>query len=140
MPYSNQKMPSSDDVKTLLDSVAPFGCSLHHFETMPDLRGGCWVLIIRQESVLIKFFWDGRDDLLTVEETDFDATAKQYLWHSTVVPRVDVDDVHEPFRYIEEVLKMKYRPNKSPEPAAVGAVSSAVAVHVASRRWLSFFR
>ena len=43
------------------------------------------------------------------------------------------------------------RPNKSPEPTAVGAVSSAVAsvkprgatplygVHVASRRWLSFF-
>jgi len=34
----------------------------------------------------------------------------------------------------------KVRPNKSPEPTAVGAVSSAVAVHVASRRWLSFFR
>ena len=32
------------------------------------------------------------------------------------------------------------RPNKSPEPTAVGAVRSAVAVHVASRRWLSFFR
>ena len=31
-------------------------------------------------------------------------------------------------------------PNKSPEPTAVGAASSAVAVHVASRRWLSFFR
>ena len=28
-------------------------------------------------------------------------------------------------------------PNKSPEPTAVGAGSSAVAVHVASRRWLS---
>ena len=31
-------------------------------------------------------------------------------------------------------------PNKSPEPTAVGAVSSAVAVHATSRRWLSFFR
>ena len=30
-------------------------------------------------------------------------------------------------------------PNKSPEPTAVGACRSAVAVHVASRRWLSFF-
>jgi hypothetical protein len=30
--------------------------------------------------------------------------------------------------------------NKSPEPTAVGAGSSAVAVHAASRRWLSFFR
>ena len=31
-------------------------------------------------------------------------------------------------------------PNKSPEPTAVGACSSAIAVHVTSRRWLSFFR
>jgi hypothetical protein len=31
-------------------------------------------------------------------------------------------------------------PNKSPEPTAVGAVRSAIAVHVASRRWLSFLR
>ena len=32
------------------------------------------------------------------------------------------------------------RPNKSPEPTAVGACSSAIAVHAARRRWLSFFR
>jgi hypothetical protein len=31
-------------------------------------------------------------------------------------------------------------PNQSPEPTAVGTVSSAVAVHIASRRWLSFLR
>ena len=31
-------------------------------------------------------------------------------------------------------------PNQSPEPTAVGAGSSAIAVHAASRRWLSFFR
>ena len=31
-------------------------------------------------------------------------------------------------------------PNKSPEPTAVGASRSAIAVHVTSRRWLSFFR
>jgi hypothetical protein len=31
-------------------------------------------------------------------------------------------------------------PNKSPEPTADGACSSAIAVHAASRRWLSFFR
>ena len=31
-------------------------------------------------------------------------------------------------------------PNKSPEPTAVGAGSSAVAVHAVSRRWLSFLR
>ena len=31
-------------------------------------------------------------------------------------------------------------PNKSPEPTAVAAVCSAIAVRVAGRRWLSFFR
>ena len=31
-------------------------------------------------------------------------------------------------------------PNKTLEPTAVGAVHSAVAVHVTSRRWLSFLR
>jgi hypothetical protein len=30
-------------------------------------------------------------------------------------------------------------PNKSPEPTAVGACRSAIAVHVASRRWFSFY-
>jgi hypothetical protein len=37
-------------------------------------------------------------------------------------------------------VELKKQPNKSPEPTAVGAVSSAIAVHVASRRWLSFCR
>ena len=31
-------------------------------------------------------------------------------------------------------------PNQSPEPTAIGAVCSAVAVRVAGRRWLSFGR
>jgi hypothetical protein len=39
------------------------------------------------------------------------------------------------FMSVHELL-----PNKSPEPTAVGAGSSAIAVHAASRRWLSFFR
>jgi hypothetical protein len=41
---------------------------------------------------------------------------------------------------IDTAMMTMMRPNKSPEPTAAGAVSSAVAVHVASRRWLSFFR
>jgi hypothetical protein len=35
---------------------------------------------------------------------------------------------------------MSKMPNKSPGPTAVGAGSSAIAAHVTSRRWLSFFR
>ena len=38
------------------------------------------------------------------------------------------------------IMVLHRRPNKSPEPTAVGACSSAIAVHVASRRWLSFLR
>ena len=42
--------------------------------------------------------------------------------------------------FIDMRISMNLWPNKSPEPTAVGAVSSAVAVQAASRRWLSFFR
>jgi hypothetical protein len=42
--------------------------------------------------------------------------------------------------FIFRIRHNRTPPNKSPEPTAVGAVSSAVAVHVTSRRWLSFFR
>ena len=40
-------------------------------------------------------------------------------------------------RILDETTKW---PNQSSEPTAVGACRSAIAVHVASRRWLSFFR
>jgi hypothetical protein len=43
-------------------------------------------------------------------------------------------------RQMSLALKDTQRPNKSPEPTAVGASGSAIAVHAASRRWLSFFR
>jgi hypothetical protein len=42
--------------------------------------------------------------------------------------------------FTSQVEIMISRPNKSPEPTAVGAFGSAIAVHVASRRWLSFLR
>jgi hypothetical protein len=37
-------------------------------------------------------------------------------------------------------IGMLMMPNQSPELNPVGAVSSAIAVHATSRRWLSFFR
>ena len=51
---------------------------------------------------------------------------------------LDMDDLG----FITEIMSLKIDqwPNKSPEPTAVGAVRSAIAVHAASRRWLSFFR
>jgi hypothetical protein len=40
----------------------------------------------------------------------------------------------------ERKRKRMMLPNYSPEPTAVGACRSAIAVHATSRRWLSFFR
>jgi hypothetical protein len=42
-------------------------------------------------------------------------------------------------RYSEQIGRFE-PPNQSPEPAAVGAFSSAIAVHAARRRWFSFGR
>ena len=52
------------------------------------------------------------------------------MWHK---------EDHDTSRDVARALEMTW-PNKSPEPTAVGAGRSAIAVHVASRRWLSFFR
>jgi hypothetical protein len=43
-------------------------------------------------------------------------------------------------RHTSQEVDMTMWPNKSPEPTAVGHRRSAVAAHVVSRRWLSFFR
>ena len=42
--------------------------------------------------------------------------------------------------FVFHILFVEPWPNNTPEPTAVGAFGSAVAVHAASRRWLSFFR
>ena len=56
------------------------------------------------------------------------------LWCSTMLPSA------YRWEHREKLDRHTQTPNKSPEPTAVGAVSSAIAVHAASRRWLSFFR
>jgi len=49
--------------------------------------------------------------------------------------------LHEYFHDEKQMVHtIKMPPNKSPEPTAVGAGRSAIAVHAASRRWLSFLR
>ena len=49
-------------------------------------------------------------------------------------------DIERCVAHQSEFVTMNQWPNQSPEPTAVGAGRSAVAVHAASRRWLSFFR
>ena len=71
-------------------------------------------------------------------------------WLGAFGPNAEIEVVPEPTTYtlfgLSAFLLLCRRimvsrwPNKSPEPTAVGACSSAVAVHAASRRWLSFFR
>jgi hypothetical protein len=51
----------------------------------------------------------------------------------------DMENFDEVSRRIEW-SKNEFSHSLAPEPTAVGAVRSAVAVHVASRRWLSFLR
>jgi hypothetical protein len=48
----------------------------------------------------------------------------------------NLDEMSRRIRWSEN----EFSHSLAPEPAAVGAGRSAVAVHVASRRWLSFFR
>src|ERR1017187_9204872 len=51
-----------------------------------------------------------------------------------------VQSSHLHLSFFIDLVQFDQWPNKAPEPTAVGAVSSAIAVHVASRRWLSFLR
>ncbi len=66
------------------------------------------------------------------------------FWHE--LPRFVADIGRHHAATVEQVQSVAFSylyiamPNKSPEPTAVGAGRSAVAVHAASRRWLSFFR
>jgi hypothetical protein len=51
----------------------------------------------------------------------------------------DMTNFDESSRWMEW-SKNEFSHSLSPEPTAVGACSSAIAVHVARRRWLSFLR
>jgi hypothetical protein len=53
---------------------------------------------------------------------------------------IDLHITHDKFSVQWGTNQLIKTPNKSPEPTAVGAGRSAVAVHVAGRRWLSFLR
>jgi hypothetical protein len=55
------------------------------------------------------------------------------------VTAADIDPPRSSFDFSFHKLLSGW-PNKSPEPTAVGACRSAIAVHVAGRRWLSFLR
>jgi len=76
---------------------------------------------------------DAEQIRLAAEAAVYDKSKVQPLVELLATP----DSKARVFEYNNKEAMM---PNQSPEPTAVGADSSAVAVHVVSRRWLSFFR
>lgn len=98
----------SSEITALRSTLAALGIFIYEYEPMPDFRGGCWNLVVRKGDTMIRFFWDGRDDILTVEEADYIPSSSQFLWRPTDVASVAVDEKSEPARYIEEVLKKKF--------------------------------
>jgi len=108
MNTPTDKMLRTRDVEALRSALVRLGIFIYEHQNMPELRGGCWSLVVRKGDTMARFFWDGRDDLLLVEEAAYLPSSSKYFWRPTHVPRVDVDEKQEPLRYIEEVLKKKF--------------------------------
>src|SRR5450759_2313202 len=75
---------------------------------------------------------DQKVEMIGRKEIVIDDKTNRFIYHRVVR---DLQPGEFPPRQVIETW-----PNKSPEPTAVGAVSSDVAVNVESRRWLSFLR
>ena len=106
-PFEEKTLRSSD-IAALRSRLVRLGIFIYEYEEMPKVLAGCWSLIVRKNDTMIRFFYDRRDDLLTVDEAAYIDSSNRYLWRPTSVPRVYVDEQHEPLRYIEEVLKRKF--------------------------------
>ena len=105
MSTGSDKMLRSRDVEALRSALAQLGIFIYEYK---EVLGDSWSLVVRKSDTMVRFFWDGRDDLLLVEEAAYLPSSSQYLWRPTDVPRVDVDEKQEPLRYIEDVLKKKF--------------------------------
>jgi hypothetical protein len=96
------------DVTALRSALVRLGIFIYEYKEMPDLPGGSWSLVVRKADTMVRFFWDGRDDLLLVDEAAYLPSSSEYRWRPTDVPRVDIDEKNETLRYIEEVLRKKF--------------------------------
>jgi hypothetical protein len=63
-------------------------------------------------------------------------TLEMKIGNDQILDMVNFDEMSRRIQW----SKNEFSHSLSPEPTAVGACRSAVAVHVTSRRWLSFFR
>ena|ERR1039457_4303994 len=128
-----------------------------------------WLLLATLAAIAAVWFWALRPlltPLFYLHPTDWtDADLVRHIWHFRLVQPDWVSTPPDYMRWsqaetlarlsvvflgwlvsitfiIRRYLRShkKPTPNKSPKPTAVGACRSAVAVHVTSRRWLSFLR
>ena len=76
--------------------------------------------------------------------SEFESQVRRDVFMSAMASRFSFQSsaVRSMVTYSLQILRARHEmpPNKSPEPTAVGAVRSAIAVHVVGRRWLSFLR
>jgi|SRR6185369_10508051 len=104
----DERMLRFSDIAALRSSLARLGIFIYEYQAMTEVLAGCWNLIVRKGDTMIRFFYDRRDDLLTVEEAAYIDSLSGYLWRPTDVPSVEADAARQPLRYIEEVLKKKF--------------------------------
>ena len=115
-------------------SITMFGLDSHAFCDTEELHGTIHARVIEWKSGRS---WEGANKKPVQYTTIFQGTRDGDTISGHFEQTWDTDG--KPVTYGGDV-ELKKQPNKSPEPTAVGAGSSAIAVHVASRRWLSFFR
>jgi hypothetical protein len=115
-------------------SITMFGLDSHAFRDTEELHGTIHSRVIEWKSGRS---WEDANRKTRQYETLFHGTQNGDTISGHFEQTWNVDGKTVTYG---GVVELKKQPNKSPEPTAVGAGSSAVAVHVASRRWLSFFR
>ena len=105
MSPRSDKMLRTSEVTALRSALVRLGIFIYEYK---EVLGNSWSLIVRKGDTLVRFFWDGRDGFLMVDEAAYIPSSSEYLWRPTDVPKVDVDETQEPLRYIEEVLKRRF--------------------------------
>jgi len=113
----------------------PEGFTTHSGKQIPPSKVRAWDLGLKQRSRIQPGAGSGRDSWFRFEGTAADIFTRTA---TSVVPFVE--QAERIFDDFEQVQKIGQRPNQSPEPTAVSAVSSASRSKGFVRRWLSFFR
>lgn len=77
------------------------GISIYE-EKFDPLFFGSWYVIVGTRHHRFKFFWDGRDEWLTIEESEFPDSGSRGQWRRIADQAVDARHGEDPFKHIEE--------------------------------------